>query len=433
MPLGLELNTKRFVNLLTKLIGETEYLQNNPPKYVPQEDRAIKHLLEALAPYSGENGVLTVEHVVYVKERGNVIIGYTPLGANGTITFLGSHLDCVPADPEMWNRYPFKLTIEGNKLYGRGTTDCLGHVALLTDLFIQLAEKKPRLKKEVWAVFIAAEESTITPGVGIDALLKHGKLDRFKNGPIYWVDSADSHPCIGTASVAMWTLRAEGRLFHSGLPHKGINSLELADEAVAYLQKRFYEDYSPHPEEMEYRFLTPSTMKPTQVKCSEGSINQIPLWTEVKGDIRLTPFYDIDECLTKIKRDVAQLNNDIGILSTRGPCSKYGIIDEATGESFWGKLTFTIEGTLKGIACDITSESYKHLHAATDEILGECKPYSICGSLPLVGDLQITGFDVQVCGYGHSHVYHGDNEYCSLSGMQNAMKIFSLLLDKYNQ
>ena len=44
---------------------------------------------------------------------------------------------------------------QGDKLYGRGTTDCLGHVALVTELFIQLAEKKPKLKKEVWAVFIA--------------------------------------------------------------------------------------------------------------------------------------------------------------------------------------------------------------------------------------------------------------------------------------
>ena len=41
-------------------------------------------------------------------------------------------------------------------MYGRGTTDCLGHVALLTDMFVQLAEKKPNLKREVWAVFIAS-------------------------------------------------------------------------------------------------------------------------------------------------------------------------------------------------------------------------------------------------------------------------------------
>ena len=46
--------------------------------------------------------------------------------------------------------------VQGDKLYGRGTTDCLGHVALITELFIQLAQKKPKLKYSVIAVFIAA-------------------------------------------------------------------------------------------------------------------------------------------------------------------------------------------------------------------------------------------------------------------------------------
>ena len=50
---------------------------------------------------------------------------------------------------------------------------------------------------------------------------------------------------VGTASAAMWTLRTEGRLFHSGLPHKGINSLELGMEAVAYIQNKFYQDFPP--------------------------------------------------------------------------------------------------------------------------------------------------------------------------------------------
>lgn len=51
-------------------------------------------------------------------------------------------------------------------------------------------------------------------------LLKEGKLDELAKGPVYWVDSADSHPCMGTAAAVMWKLRAEGHLFHSGLPHK---------------------------------------------------------------------------------------------------------------------------------------------------------------------------------------------------------------------
>ena len=41
--------------------------------------------------------------------------------------------------------------------------------------------------------------------------------------------------------------------------------------------------YMQHPQEEKYKFATPSTMKPTQIRCSEGSVNQIPAWVEVKG------------------------------------------------------------------------------------------------------------------------------------------------------
>ena len=39
MTLKLELDEKRYVSLLENLIGEAEFLQNNPPRFVPQEDR----------------------------------------------------------------------------------------------------------------------------------------------------------------------------------------------------------------------------------------------------------------------------------------------------------------------------------------------------------------------------------------------------------
>ena len=42
-----------------------------------------------------------------------------------------------------------------------------------------------------------SEESTAVPDVGVDMLMKDGKLEHLKNGPIYWVDSADVNPCMG--------------------------------------------------------------------------------------------------------------------------------------------------------------------------------------------------------------------------------------------
>ena len=42
---------------------------------------------------------------------------------------LSAHTDVVPADGQPWTRDPFKLTREGDRLFGRGTTDMKGFLA----------------------------------------------------------------------------------------------------------------------------------------------------------------------------------------------------------------------------------------------------------------------------------------------------------------
>jgi acetylornithine deacetylase len=194
--LDLQFDETRFVNTLTGLIGEAERLQNNPPRHVPQEDLAIAHVRRVLDPLSdAHGGPLKIRHVAYIPGRGNLIVEY-PGTTDKMVSFVGSHLDVVPADPSKWSVDPFKLTRDGDKLYGRGATDCLGHVALITDLLAALATKKPALKVGVTVVFIASEENSSVPGVGVDVLEKNGLLKpRARTVPVYWVDCADSKPC----------------------------------------------------------------------------------------------------------------------------------------------------------------------------------------------------------------------------------------------
>ncbi|RYR74600.1 hypothetical protein Ahy_A02g009327 [Arachis hypogaea] len=115
-----------------------------------------------------------------------------------------------------------------------------------------------------------------------------------------------------------------------------INPLELSMDALKKIQSRFYEDFSPHPQEQIYGFATASTMKPTQWSYPRGGINQISGECTISGDVRLTPFY----------------------------------------------------------------KGYDVLCKATEEVVGHVKPYSITGSLPLIWELQDEGFDVQTAGYG---------------------------------
>ena len=42
MPLDVGFNEERYVKLLTNLIGETKFLQDNPPRFIPEEDRHAK-------------------------------------------------------------------------------------------------------------------------------------------------------------------------------------------------------------------------------------------------------------------------------------------------------------------------------------------------------------------------------------------------------
>lgn len=255
-------------------------MQNAPSLgLIPQENYVSDFVLAELEPFTTKNGgLLSVERVEFIPNRGNVIIKYAhpaSAGSDQTLAFVGSHLDVVPANPEGWERDPFTLSVEGDKLYGRGTTDCLGHVALMTQLFMELAKRQVPLKTQVVAVLIASEENGEISGVGVETLMESGKIDFIKNGPVIWVDCSDSQPCIGTAGAICWTLKATGKLFHSGLPNLGINALELGMDALAKIQERFYQDFGPLEKEREYNFSCPSTMKPTRIEASTNGLNQM--------------------------------------------------------------------------------------------------------------------------------------------------------------
>lgn len=302
---------------------------------------------------------------------------------------------------------------------------------MMAELFRQLGTLKPKLKPTVLGVFIANEENSTLLGVGVDELVKRGLLDQCKQGPLYWLDTADSQPCIGTGGIAAWQLTAHGKLFHSGLPHKSINPIELAMDAVAEIQRRFYADFPPHPEEQRYGFATCSTLKPTQWSYPAGSINQIPGTATICGDCRITPFYDVEQVISKIRSYVDDINAQPNALAKgqRGPYSKYELPDEGLK----GRVDIKFfDNVGKGVACNLESKGFSSLVEAFTEVVGDCKPYSITGSLPCIRDLQEAGFDVQTLGFGKLAAYHANNEYAYLSDFKRGFRVLAVLIEKYN-
>ena len=46
------------------------------------------------------------------------------------------------------------------------------------------------------------------------------------------MDCADKQPNIGSGGVVSWKLTAEGKMGHSGFPHKSINAAEFVNDGA---------------------------------------------------------------------------------------------------------------------------------------------------------------------------------------------------------
>jgi len=253
--------------------------------------------------------------------------------------------------------------------------------------------------------------------------VKDGKLDHLKHGPVYWIDSADFGPTIGTGGMATWRLITEGKVSHSGFPQNGVNAAELAFTATQALQAWFYRTYPPHPKEQEYGFLAPSSMKPTRVQVENDTITKIPAKAIVEGDIRLTPWYDPDEVKNGALKFIESL--DVRDLPTFGP-SRYSLKD-AIGTT---KLE-SIGAPGGGMACDRDSAGYHALVEAITAVRSEAKPFALTGTLPYVRFLQKHGFDVQITGFGRMDTYHATNEFAEFGHMRDGFRILCHILEKF--
>jgi len=442
---GLKWDAEEFVTLLSSFIAHTEKLQNNPPALIPREDLIADLVIKFLEPYADQ---LEVRRVCYVEGRSNVIVKYNPSKAKQVVSFVGSHMDVVTANPAEFKRPPFQLTREGDIIYGRGVTDCLGHVAMLCCLFKQLAIAKPALRVGVASVFIANEENSTVPGVGIDALAAAGELEFCRKAPLFWIDSADVGPTVGTAGVMTWSMKTTGFSGHSGVPQNAVNALSLSMRAIEYIQKRFYSDFPYTHECSQWLFSNASSLKPTRCEMPPGGVTNIPREVTIKGDVRFVPFVTEQQIKTAVAGYVADLNEHVirnGGLPGVGGVDRFVIPDPiaakriATEQS--GATVPMLQGVVEwewtghamtGVACDMDSTGFKALCDAIYEVTGQCKPFALTGSLPIIADLKAQGMDVQVTGFGAFDAYHAANEYATISGFETGTKIVTRLIDHLN-
>lgn len=226
--------------------------------------------------------------------RPNVVVS---LDAGSDVTIiLESHFDIVPPGPS-WIRPPFKLTVEGGKAYGRGTSDNKSAIAAALGAMRLLKREKPGVNLKL----LAAVDEEVGGQCGADYVLSTYGL---KGDVALVLDSGPENLNLGASGIIWGKVAVQGKQGHAGYPFKAKNAIEEAIKLVAALRpyKRMVEKkrsilHAPHGAPKKFvwgRFTV------TMIKAGEKE-NIIPGTCEFRFDRRLLPEEPIEEAEKELR------------------------------------------------------------------------------------------------------------------------------------
>lgn len=194
------------VDLLGRLVGfDTVSHKSNLP------------LADFVAEYAGPEA--TVErHLSPDGDKANLILRFGPEQDDRSGLVLSGHMDVVPAEEEEWESDPFALRDDGERLFGRGTCDMKGFLAVA----LNVAREARGLKAPLVLVFTHDEE---VGTLGARRLVEAGPAASL---PRQAIVGEPTRLVVVRMHKGFTNLRVtlQGVSAHSGYPHLGKNAIE---------------------------------------------------------------------------------------------------------------------------------------------------------------------------------------------------------------
>ena len=214
-----------------------------------------------------------------------------------------SHIDTVPAG-EGWTRDPFKATVEGDKLYGRGSGDAKASVAAMLTAAQDVAAAGGPAAGELVVVLGYGEETKNTSMPR--AVAAHGPFDAAVVGEPTNLDIA-----VAQRGLMMVDLVAKGDQRHAGYASEGGFTNSVSVLAADLLALPTLAQTRPHP------VLGHPTLTATMVEAGV-SRNVTPPSAKAVLDIRSTPAWTHQELGAELKK---HLKSEVIVTSERlVPC-----------------------------------------------------------------------------------------------------------------
>jgi len=179
--------------------------------------------LESLSRHPAVTAELT-------RERALGVVGRWGSGQGGPTLILNAHVDVVPAgEPERWTRAPFRGTVEGGRLWGRGAVDMKGALACALHAVTAVRDAGARLAGTVALHSVVGEEDG---GLGTLATLVRGHT----GDAAIVLEPTEGQVAPAQAGALSFRITLSGRAAHGALRTEGVNPIEHLERILRCLR-----------------------------------------------------------------------------------------------------------------------------------------------------------------------------------------------------
>jgi succinyl-diaminopimelate desuccinylase len=263
-------------------IGLTRELLHFDTVNPPGRERDCARYAGAMLQEAG----FSVDYFDYEDGRTSVVARAGGSADKSPLCLTG-HLDVVPLGTRAWSRDPFRGETDGDKLYGRGTSDMKAGVAGILVAACKLS-KKLHGTPGIVLVLTAGEE---TGCIGSKHLAHAQRLG--KAGAVVVGEPTSNYPLVGHKGSLKFHATFRGVSAHGSMPELGVNAVYKAANAVSRLE--FFDFQAA-----EHPVMGPPTLNVGTIEGGSG-VNLVPDRARIGIDIRTVPGVDHAKLIQRLK------------------------------------------------------------------------------------------------------------------------------------
>ena len=314
---------------------------------------------------------------------------------------LSGHTDTGPITDQAWTDDPFHLTQKDNKLYGRGTADMKGFLAVILSRVPKMISAN--LSKPIHLAFSYDEEIGC---VGVHRLLDFINSNSIK--PVFCIvgEPTSMEVVTGHKGKCAYQVVVKGLACHSGQAPFGVNAVNYAAKLISYIAEIAKEKSIKGP--FDYDYEVPYSTLHTGVISGGTILNIVPDSCQFEFEIRHLIEDNPKELINKIKL-----------------YAKEHLVPDMHKVSSKTDIYFKEKVTYPGLSINENSEPLKYVKKLLNN---EQHKKVIFGS---EGGLfqEKLNLPTVVCGPGSIDQAHKANEYISIDQLEKGGKFLDDLIN----